>query len=316
MHKKTILKLLLFLLTVSLIFPIYYISDLVITSIIIKKLQKSLHSPRHQIEYFTFNNLESVIKRKFNNVEYSIYAFADKTKGSADLVRDKNKNLIIQSTDISNIHGTIQNQQTKDLYHFKSAYLNILHSTQVTLYKDFYLALAINSTPELIEMRGDSLTFNLDKETITSNKSVIFSTENALLSGGNFLFRNGKITMSGDIFLDTDKAIISAHKLEVYTQGTKPMVSKDNQVLFQKAVFSKDVKFFDKENNVHASAKKIIIDNAKQVIYLKGNAEIIRSDSVIKGDTMQYDLSKGFAKVQGKINKDTTAERVQLKIQY
>ena len=140
MPKKKILRLIFILLVVSLILPVYYVVNLASTAIILRNISNRVKVNRPRIEYFTFINLESVIKYKFNSSNYLIYAFANHTKGSSELVRDAHKNLVIENTNIYHVHGTIQNRETKDIYRFESAYLNISEAnTLVKMYKDFYI---------------------------------------------------------------------------------------------------------------------------------------------------------------------------------
>ncbi len=311
MPKKKILRLIFILLVVSLIIPVYYVVNLASTAIILRNISNHVKVNRPRIEYFTFINLESVIKYKFNSSNYLIYAFANHTKGSSELVRDIHKNLVIENTNIYHVHGTIQNRETKDIYRFESAYLNISEAnTLVKMYKDFYITLELTGKSEVVEMRGDHLIFNLSENSIKSENSVIFNAGNALLVGGDFYFKDNKVIMKGDIFVDSDMILASADVLEVYFSQDSSMIHKQ-QLVFEKAIFSGHGKLFDKTNNTHISADTITIDNQKKITTLHGNAVIRRTDGTIKGDKMFYNLSRGFAKVTGKKN-----ERVQLKIQY
>jgi lipopolysaccharide export system protein LptA len=315
-RKKVVLRGLLVLIFITLAFPVYYVTDLIITSVILKKLQHKITNSRPKIEYFSFANLESVIKRNINSTKYLIYAFANHTKGSAVLERDDKQNIVIQNTDIMHVYGTIQNQETKDIYNFQAAYLGIAEANAIVkLYKDFYISLQIQAKKSTIEMRGDHLIFNLRDSSILSESPVIFNTEDSILIGGNFSYKDGHARLVKDIFLDTDRAMVVSDEMDIYLTGNTLLTQNSKEVSFGMAVFTGHAKMFDKINNTHVYANIITIDNEKQLATLQGNAKIERQDGTVLGDIMTYKLSQGYAEIRSGTSKKTN-ERVTVKIKY
>lgn len=301
---------------ITLAFPVYYVTDLIITSVIIKKLQHSITKSRPKIEYFSFANLESVVKRNINGTKYLIYAFANHTKGSAVLERDIKQNIAIQSTDIMHVYGTIQNRETEDIYNFQAAYLGVTDaSTIVKLYKDFYLNLQMKEKKSTIEMRGDHLVFNLRDNSIASESPVMFNTEDSILIGGNFFYKDGHAKLVKDIFLDANRVMVVSDEMDIYLGGNTLLTQSKKEVSFGRAIFTGNAKMFDKINNVHAYADIITIDNERQLATLKGNAIIERQDGTVSGNIMTYKLSQGYAEIRSG-NSNKTNERVTVKIKY
>lgn len=316
--KRHTLRIILIILCFTLAFPVYYVTDLIITAAILKKFQHAVKTSRPAIEYFSFANLESVIKRTVNGTKYTIYAFANHTKGSAVLERDEKQNITIQSTDIMNVYGTIKNQETQDIYNFKSASLGISNAnTLVKMYKNFYINLQIQEKQTTLEMRGDHLLFDIKESSILSNDTVIFNTENAILVGGSFYYKDGTARLVKDIFLDMERVFVTSDVMEVQLGKGTLLNGNQKEVSFSKAIFTGNVKMFDKIENVYLYADLITVDNTTKVATLEGNAVIERPDGKVSGSVMTYRLSEGYAEIRSGISSKTgKKERVTVKIKY
>jgi lipopolysaccharide transport protein LptA len=310
-NKHRNLRIIFILFCTSLALPVYYISSIVTEELFFKKFINEVISEKSSIEYFNFIGLEGVLHEKFGNNQYTIYAFADQSKGIGEISRNNIKELTLEQMEISNAHGTAQNTQTQDVYNFEGTLMNVSESRKtVRLYQDFNIKLKRHKENSILEMRGDNITFDTLHSSIYSDAPVIMQNEGNILIGGNFLFANNTVTMQGDIFIDSPNVIITSDALEILLDDTKNF-SNGTELIFKKAIFSGKAKMFDKINNVNAFANKITIDYNKKLAILEGNARIERANNVATGSVLTYNLDSGIANL--KSNKNT---RVQLFINY
>ena len=319
MHKKTILRITFALLIVFLSFPLYYIIETVTTSLVLKSITDKIKISKPKVEYLAFSNLESVIKKKFSGDEYVIYTSAKQTKGTADLIRDKGRNLLLNNTDILDVSGSAQSQRTGDIYHFECEYLNISNANNaIKLYKNFYIALEVGSTKagsgknskNVIEMRGDSLTFHLSDHSISSDQPIIFNAKNMILVAGKFFYKENKITITNDVFADSKNMTISANEAEIILSSSAGLVQKQ-KLAIEIATFKGNVNLFDRQNNVSIVADTILLDKNKSIAFLEGNVKIRRPDGIITGNKLTYNLKQDFTKIEGKKN-----EMVEIKLKF
>lgn len=299
------------LLAASLIVPVYYVSSMLTEGIIFRSIIKDIMNEKSAMEYFNFIGLEAVLHQKFNDVNYTIYAFADSTKGIAGISRNDTKKLAVDNMDIYNVHGTARNDITQDVYQFEGKLMTISETHNIVrLHQDFNIKLKTSKKSSILEMRGDNIAVNTRNNTVYSTSPVIFHAEDAILVGGNFTFEDNTARMKGDIFLDSPVAIITSETLHVSFDANQS-VTNGSEIFFNKATFSGKATLFDKVNNTHVSADRIIVDYKKKLAILEGNAKIKRIDGTASGSVLVYNLSSGITKLHGNFN-----ERVKLIITY
>ena len=310
-YKNRNLRIVFFLFCVSLLLPMYYIASILTEGVFLRKFINDVIKEKSSIEYFNFIGLEGVLNENFGNKQYTVYVYADSTKGLGAISRNNLKQLTIENTEIYNAHGTAVNEITKDVYNFESKLMNVSQQkSAIRLYQDFNIRLKKHKEDTILEMRGDNIVFNTKNGSIESDAPVMMQGEDSILIGGNFLFQNNVVTMKGDVFIDSPNIILTADLLKITLDGDKHF-TKNSEVFFKTAVFSGKTTMFDKINNVKAFARKITIDYNKKLAILEGNAKIERNGSVATGSMLTYNLDSGVANLKNNQN-----SRVKLVINY
>lgn len=311
MPRQKYRKIIFVLLILSLLFPIYYVSNIIATAIILYNIGNKVTTNKPRIEYITFKNLKAVLSQTINKTNYSIYTSAEKTNGLSSLTRNNDDKIIIDNIEMAMANGTIQNNTTQDIYHFTTPTLSIADgNTKVQMSQDFYISFYNSHRKKTIEMRGEHLVINLDKNSITSKSSVVFNTDGAILFGESFNFENNTVTMNKNIFIDSQNILASADKLVISLEENEALIN-NNAFSFKNATLTGNAKVFDKQNKTDISANSITIDGKTRVVTLLGNATIKKKEGIITGEKMTYNISQGYSNITG--NKK---ERVNLKIQY
>ncbi len=311
MPKKLTLRIIFILLVISISFPLYFIIEKIATSVVLKSLAEKIKVVKPNIEYLAFSNLESITKKSFNGSNYTIYTSARQTKGTAEITRGTKQNILLRNTDIIDVYGSAQNQTTKDIYHFECDTLNISNiKNTIRLYKKFYIALEAGKDKQVVEMRGDSITFNTVNGTIVSESPVVFNAKNMILVAGNFLFQNDKITITNEVFSDSKTMAISSKEAEIFLSSAAGLIS-NNKLAIDTMIFRHNVKLFDRTNNTSIIADLIRLDKKKNIAFLEGNVVIKRPDGTVSGNRLTYNLTSDFTKIEGKKN-----EMVEIRVKF
>jgi lipopolysaccharide export system protein LptA len=311
MPKKLILRIIFIFLVISISFPLYFVIETIATSIVLKSVSNKMKVVKPKIEYIAFSNLESITKKPFNGNNYTIYTSARQTKGTAEITRGTKQNILLQNTDIIDVHGSAQNQTTKDIYHFECDTLNVSSvDNTIRLYKKFYIALETGKDKQVVEMRGDSITFNTVNGSIVSNSPVVFNAKDMILVAGNFLFQNDRILITNEVFSDSKTMAISSNEAEILLSSKSGLIS-NNKLAIETMTFRHNVKLFDRTNNTSIVADLIKLDKKKNLAFLEGNVVIKRPDGTVSGDRLTYNLTNDFTKIEGKKN-----EMVEIRVKF
>jgi|GEM_PF-5599343 len=311
MHKKLVLRIIFILLVISISFPLYFIIETIATSIILKSVSDKIKVVKPKVEYIAFSNLESITKKPFNGNNYTIYTSARQTKGTAEITRGAKQNILLQNTDIIDVHGSAQNNTTKDIYHFECDSLNIANvNNTLRLYKKFYIALETGKDKQVVEMRGDSITFNTANGSIVSDSPVVFNAKNMILVAGKFFFQNDKISITNEVFSDSKTMAISSKEAEIFLSSNVGLIS-NNKLAIETMIFRHNVKLFDRTNNTSITADLIKLDQKKKLAFLEGNVLIKRPDGTVSGNRLTYNLTNDFTKIEGKKN-----EMVEIRVNF
>lgn len=311
MRKKLILRIIFILLIISISFPLYFIIETIATSVVLKSVSDKIKVVKPKVEYVAFSNLESITKKMFNGSDYTIYTSAKQTKGTAEITRNSKQSILLQNTDIINVHGSAQNKTTHDIYHFECEALNISSVTNtIQLYKKFYIALETGKDKQVVEMRGDSIIFNTLQGSIASSSPVVFNAKDTLLVAGKFYFQNNKATITDEVFADSKSMTISSKEAEIIFSNQVGLISGQNLAI-ETMKFRHNVKLIDRIKKASITADVIVLDQKKKLAFLEGNVVIQRPDGTVSGNRITYNLTSDFTKIEGKKN-----EMVEIKVNF
>lgn len=303
MLKKRIL-LLIVLISACFLFaiPIKFAHNSIQKAIAIKKLRSFTKQITHGVEYITFEDLNLDTYHTINNNKYFINASIKKTQNLANLYRSNSNETLLENAEFEGVSGTVHNMQTQDIYYIQSQFLHVADGTNlIKLFGNFSIKIKTSKDEDEYIMNGENLTFNLKQKKAESRKPVLFTTEDSFLSANNFLYQNNKITMEGNIIVDTPEMKITSQKMEVNIEEKSPKLN--NKINFEQIIFSKNPIFFDKKSNIYAYGEKIIFNNKKKIAFLKNKAMIKSDQGIIKGENMEYVIKEGFAKVESNKSK-------------
>lgn len=311
MHKKLVLRTIFILFVISISFPLYFIIETIATSLVLKSVSDKIKVVKPKVEYLAFSNLESITKKAFNGSDYAIYTSAKQTKGTAEITRNSKQRILLQNTDIIHVRGSAQNKRTHDVYHFECEALNISNvKNAMRLYKKFYIALETGKDKQVVEMRGDSITFNTAEGSIASESPVVFNAKNTIIVAGRFLFKDNKVLITHDIFADSKSMTISANEAEIALSDQASLIT-NQQIAIETITFRHNVKLVDHIKKTSITANVVVLDKKKKLAFLKGNVVIKRPDGTVSGNSLTYNLTSDFTKIEGKKN-----EMVEIKVNF